>query len=93
MKYNLTPTTSFKKDVKQCKKRGYNLDLLKVVLKLLEEGKKLPDKYHDHPLQGNFSGCRECHILPDWLLIYEYAGQDLIIYLTRTGSHSDLFRS
>ena len=93
MKYNLKPTTSFKKDVKQCKKRGYNLDLLKDVLKLLEEGKKLPDKYHDHPLQGNFSGCRECHILPDWLLIYEYAGQDLIIYLTRTGSHSDLFRS
>lgn len=93
MKYNLKPTTSFKKDVKQCKKRGYNLDLLKDVLKLLEEGKKLPDKYHDHPLQGNFSGCRECHILPDWLLIYEYSGKDLIIYLTRTGSHSDLFRS
>lgn len=93
MTYNLKPTTQFKKDVKLCNKRGYDMDLLKKVLKLLETGKPLPEKYLDHPLSGVFKGCRECHILPDWLLIYEYSGDDVIIYLTRTGTHSDLFKS
>ena len=90
--YNLKPTTQFKKDLKLCKKRGLNIDLLTEVLKLLEEGKSLPEQYHDHPLSGFFTGCRECHIQPDWLLIYEISGNDLIIYLTRTGTHSDLFK-
>ena len=93
MKYNLKPTTQFRKDLKLCKKRGYDLKLLTEVLKLLEKGKKLPEKYLDHPLSGVFKDCRECHILPDWLLIYEYSDNDLIIYLTRTGTHSDLFKS
>ncbi len=90
--YNLKPTTQFKKDLKLCKKRGLNIDLLTELLKLLEKGKPLPEKYHDHPLSGSFAGCRECHILPNWLLIYEISGNDLIIYLTRTGTHSDLFK-
>ncbi len=90
--YNLKPTTQFKKDLKLCKKRGLNIDLLTEVLKLLEEGKSLPEQYHDHPLSGSFTGCRECHIQPDWLLIYEISDIDLIIYLTRTGTHSDLFK-
>jgi mRNA interferase YafQ len=74
-------------------KYGYDMNLLKKVLKLLEAGKPLPEKYFDHPLSGIFKGCRECHILPDWLLIYEYSDDDVIIYLTRTGTHSDLFKS
>ena len=60
MTYNLKPTTQFKKDVKLCNKRGYDMDLLKKVLKLLETGKPLPEKYLDHPLSGVFKGCREC---------------------------------
>ena len=91
--YELKPTTQFKKDLKLCKKRGLNLELLSEVLKLLVAGTPLPEKYHDHPLHGDFEGCRECHIQPDWLLIYEYSGSELIIYLTRTGSHSDLFKA
>ena len=92
MTYNLKPTTQFKKDVKLCKKRGYNLELLKEVLRLLSSGHPLPKKYRDHQLSGVFKNCRECHILSDWLLIYEYFDNDLIIYLTRTGTHFDLFK-
>ncbi len=91
MIYELKPSSQFKKDLKACKKRGLNLDLLSEVLNLLCDGTPLPEKYRDHPLHGFFEGCRECHILPDWLLIYEYSGSELIIYLTRTGTHSDLF--
>lgn len=90
--FNLKPTTQFKKDVKLCQKRGYDIELLKKVLKLLENGEPLPQQYLDHPLNGVFKNCRECHILPDWLLIYEYSNNDLLIYLTRTGTHSDLFK-
>ena len=72
-------------------KRGYSLDLLTEVIQILAEGKRLPEKNRDHSLAGDFVGCRECHIAPDWLLIYELANKDLILYLTRTGTHSDLF--
>lgn len=72
-------------------KRGYNIDLLGVVVDTLADGKELPSKYKDHALIGNYKGCRECHITPDWLLIYEVDGDELFLYLTRTGSHSDLF--
>lgn len=90
--YTIRPTNRFRKDLKRMQKRGYDIDLLTDVIKLLAAGKDLPDKNRDHQLSGNFSGCRECHILPDWLLIYEIDGEELILYLTRTGSHSDLFR-
>ncbi len=73
-------------------KRGYNLDLLDTVVDILAKGEALPEQYHDHALHGNFEGCRECHILPDWLLIYEKSEDTLYLYLTRTGTHSDLFR-
>lgn len=92
MKYTLKPTTQFKKDLKTVQKRGLKIELLTDVLNLLANGDKLPEKYKDHALTGNYSHCRECHIQPDWLLIYEYANNDLILYLTRTGSHSDLFK-
>lgn len=89
--YAVKPTTRFQKDVKLAAKRGYNLDLLTEVIKKLSSGEVLDEKYKDHPLKGNFSACRECHITPDWLLIYEISDEALILYLTRTGTHSDLF--
>ena len=91
MTYNIKPTNQFKKDLKTVQKRGYNLNLLTEVIQLLADGQKLPEKNRDHSLTGNFAGCRECHIAPDWLLIYELSDSDLILYLTRTGTHSDLF--
>lgn len=91
MTYNIKPTNQFKKDLKAIQKRGYNLNLLTEVIQLLADGQKLPEKNRDHNLSGNFAGCRECHIAPDWLLIYELSDSDLILYLTRTGTHSDLF--
>lgn len=90
-KYGIVQTTKFRKDLKLIKKRGYNLLLLGEIVDLLAEGKPLPEKTKDHILAGNYKGCRECHITPDWLLIYEITNDELILYLTRTGSHSDLF--
>lgn len=83
--------TSFKKDYKKVVKRGYDTKLLEDVIKTLASGVPLPEKNHDHNLSGDYSGCRECHITPDWLLIYEIDHGELILYLTRTGTHSDLF--
>lgn len=91
MKYQLKPTGKFKQDLKSAKKRGYDLNLLTEVLEMLAAGEQLPEKYRDHNLLGNYKGCRECHITPDWLLIYEVSEAQLMLYLTRTGTHSDLF--
>lgn len=91
MRYNVRPTTKFQKDVKRAQHRGYDLSLLTAVIKTLAAGDPLPEKNRDHSLSGDYSGCRECHIAPDWLLIYELCDADLILYLTRTGTHSDLF--
>lgn len=91
MKYIVRPTTRFEKDVKRIKRRGYNISLLTEVIKKLANAELLPEKNKDHSLTGDYSGCRECHITPDWLLIYEISGDELILYLTRTGTHSDLF--
>lgn len=82
---------AFKKDYKRIVKRGYDIRLLEKVIELLANQKPLPEKNRDHQLSGDYAGCRECHITPDWLLIYEVADEELILYLTRTGSHSDLF--
>ena len=89
--YKIVTTGKFKRDLKLTKKRGYNLSLLSVVVNMLAAGESLPEKYKDHNLSGNYAGCRECHITPDWLLIYEVEKDELILYLTRTGTHSDLF--
>lgn len=80
----------FQKDVKRANKRGYNLKKLKLVMDTLIEGKSLPKKFVDHPLKGDFSICRECHIEPDWILIYYVEGNE--ITFVRTGTHSDLFK-
>ncbi len=83
-------TKTFSKELKRQQKRGKNLSKLKTFLKILTDEKNPPKKYRDHPLIGNFKGCRECHIEPDWLLIYTKKEKN--ITLERTGSHSDLFK-
>ena len=88
--YTVKPTTKFQKDLKRAEKRGYDIDLLTEVIKKLAAGEKLDASYNDHPLKGQYKGCRECHITPDWLLIYEIANEALFLYLTRTGTHADL---
>ena len=89
--YTVKPTRRFQKDVKLLARRGYKIDLLTEVIKKLSCREGMDEKYKDHALKGNYSGCRECHITPDWLLIYEISNEALILYLTRTGTHSDLF--
>ncbi|MDM8214934.1 type II toxin-antitoxin system YafQ family toxin [Desulfovibrio piger] len=87
----IKPTTRFQKDVKRAQRRGYDMSLLADIIRKLASGEALPAKNRDHALSGNYAGCRECHITPDWLLIYEIEEQQLFLYLTRTGTHSDLF--
>lgn len=82
---------SFKKDYKRMIKRGLSPLLLEEVVTLLANEQPLPDKYRDHSLSGNYNGYRECHISPDWLLIYKIFSDKLVLVLARTGSHSDLY--
>ena len=91
MKYEIFFTTKFKKDIKLVQKQGKNLDKLFHVVELLSNDEKLDVKYRDHELSGNYDGFRECHIEPDWLLVYRKNSEQIILYLLRTGSHSDLF--
>lgn len=92
MKYTVRPTSRFQKDLKRIARRGYNTELLTAVIKKLANGEPLAQKHRDHALTGDYAGCRECHITPDWLLIYEISDDTLLLYLTRTGTHSDLFK-
>lgn len=89
--YDLVATGRFKKDLKTVIKRGYDVRLLDEVISLLVEGEELPEKNKDHVLSGNWKGHRECHIAPDWLLIYKVEDDILVLTVTRTGTHSDLF--
>lgn len=88
----LKTTAQFRKDYKVLVKCGYNLDLLKNVLQTLLEEKPLAQNHRDHALTGNYSGFRECHILPDWLLIYQVDKGMLLLVASRTGTHADLFK-
>ena len=90
-KYTVKFTTQFKRDYKLAIKRGMKIALLDGVITDLANGVPLPEKNSDHALGGNRLGHRECHILPDWLLIYRIDGDVLVLTLTRTGTHSDLF--
>jgi len=83
-------TSQFNKDVKRGKKRGKDLKILKEILLLLIGEDNLPVKNKDHKLGGSFNECRECHLEPDWLLIYKIEAEN--IFFVRTGTHSDLFR-
>lgn len=86
---NINISSAFKKDRRRCVKRGYDTDLLESVIDTLAIPASLPPANKDHPLSGNWMGFQECHIQGDWLLIYRIDGNNL--YLTRTGTHSDLF--
>lgn len=88
---NIVPSNQFKKDLRLAKKRGLHLDLLSTVVNTLAMQQPLDDKYRDHSLSGNYRGFRECHIEPDWLLVYRVDAEDLELFLFRTGTHSDLF--
>ena len=90
-KYTVKTTTQFKKDYKLAIKRGLKINLLDDIISNLATGQPLPDKYEDHALTGNWIGHRECHIQPDWLLIYRIENNVLVLTLTRTGTHSALF--
>ena len=90
-KYIVKPTTQFKKNFKLAMKRSMKIELLEEVIAMLAMGETLPDKHKDHALTGNWVGHRECHILPDWLLIYRIEDKVLVLTLARTGTHSDLF--
>ena len=93
MKYEIERTSQFKKDYKLAIKRGCNIEELKKVVTLLANGEPLPEKYRDHDLTNsrNYKNMRECHIEPDWLLVYKITESVLILSLNRTGTHSDLF--
>ena len=87
----LQTSTKFRKDYKRIKKRGYNVSLLQDILDKLWSGEKSEAKYKDHALTGSYKGFRECHIQPDWLLIYAIYEDKLILVASRTGTHADLF--
>lgn len=89
--YTLVFTTRMKRDLKLIKKRGKDISKLETVLDILLSGEDLPEKYKDHQLKGEMREFRECHIEPDWLLVYRKEDDNLILYATATGSHADLF--
>lgn len=90
-RYTVKVTAQFRKDYKLAARRGLNIGLLEDVIASLARGVPLPEKNRDHALSGNWTGYRECHILPDWLLVYRVDDDVLVLILSRTGSHSDLF--
>ena len=89
--YQVQWTKQYKKDVKLAKKRNYKMDELYSVVEKLANDEPLEERYHDHNLEGNWAGHRELHIRPDWILIYQKKDNLLILELSRTGTHSDLF--
>ena len=92
MKYKIKFTKRFKKNLKQAKKQGKDIEKLFDIIEKIAKDETLDEKYRDYLLSGNYKGTRECHIEPDFLLIYEKIGEVLVLSLVRTGSHSDLFR-
>lgn len=90
----LAPSTKFKKDLKRVTKQGKNREFIDSVIEKIQRKEPLPQKNCDHPLVGDYKGYKECHITPDWLLIYRITNNDSVelLELTRTGSHSELFK-
>ena len=91
MRYEIDVTNQFKKDLKLARKQGKNEDRLWEVVEMLANDEELDPKYKDHNLTGNYAGYRECHVLPDWLLVYKKEANVLVLLLYRLGSHSELF--
>jgi len=92
MKFEVKFTSQFKKDLKLAQKQHKDISKLLEVIGKLAEGETLDATYRDHGLAGNYAGCRECHVEPDWLLIYEYINDVLVLMLYRLGTHSELFK-
>ena len=92
MSYIIRYSSNFKKAYKRCKKRGLDMLLIKEVIRILSEEGKLPPTYHAHTLQGKYKDLWECHIQPDWLLVWEQNDKEFILYFLSTGTHSDLFK-
>ena len=92
MKYEVKFTSQFKRDLKLAQKQHKDISSLMEVIEHLANGEVLDLKYRDHDLSGNYKGCRECHNEPDWLLVYEYIDDVLVLMLYRLGSHSELFK-
>jgi mRNA interferase YafQ len=88
--YEVKKTARFKKDYKLAKKRGEDIGVLREIIARLADGQALQEKHRDHALVGDWAGFRECHVTPDWLLVYRKEDDILVLTLTRTGSHSDL---
>ena len=91
MKLDIVWTTRFKRDYKRAMKRHRNINLLDNIIRTLSRGETLPERHRDHELTGDWVGHRECHIEPDWLLVYRIDGNVLVLTLARTGTHSDIF--
>ncbi len=91
MKYEVKFTSQFKRDLKLAKKQGKDIDKLFDVISTIAEGRKLDEKYRDHNLSGDYAGCRECHVEPDWILVYEVMDKVLVLMIYRVGTHSELF--
>ena len=91
MNYRIAWTTQFKKDYKLALRRHKDITLLDQIIMTLAKGESLPVKNRDHELSGFWAGYRECHIQPDWLMIYQYKDDVLVLTLSRTGTHRDLF--
>ena len=91
MKYEVKFTAQFKKDLKKAQKQHKDLEHLYDVIEQLADGNVLDEKYHDHELRGEYKGTRECHVEPDWLLVYEIRVKVLVLMLYRIDSHSELF--
>lgn len=91
MIYRIKSTVAFRKGYKLAQKRGYNMSLLDAVVDRIAAGETLEERFHDHALSGEFKGLRECHIKPDWLLIYLIEDDILTLTLVKTGTHANLF--
>ena len=91
MKYSVIRTTRFRKELKKMIRRGADIGKLEMVVNILASGESLPPQYHDHALTGDMVGTRDCHITSDWILLYRIENDVLVLTLTRTGTHADLF--
>lgn len=93
MKYKISKTNRYRKELEKAIRRGYSKKKIDKIVNMLANDTPLPKKNYDHSLAGNYDGYRECHIEPNWLLIYKKDGNKLILTLSRTGSHQDLFEN
>lgn len=92
MSYSIIRTNRFKKDVAVCRRRGYDMSLLREVLLLLMKDGTVPSRFRPHKLSGRYAGLWECHLRPDWLLVWELRENEVVVVLMNTGTHADIFR-